>query len=182
MSSFEIRPAIASDLPRLMAIDHSSSSDYVWQLELRREPNQMTANFREVRLPRSVQVKYPRNPLALADQWTLRDAVLVAVHENNPVGYICLTEAHASAIAWVTDIAVAAEWRRKGAGSDLLTAGQAWALERGVRRLILEMQSKNQAFIRMAQKFGYEFCGYNDQYYPTQDVALFFGRALQSAT
>jgi RimJ/RimL family protein N-acetyltransferase len=42
------------------------------------------------------------------------------------------------------------------------------------------MQSKNQAYIRLAQKFGYDFCGYNDQYYPTQDVALFFGRAVKS--
>jgi GNAT superfamily N-acetyltransferase len=181
MSSFEIRPAIANDLPRLMAMDHSSLSDYVWQLELRREPNQMTANFREVRLPRSVEVKYPRNPFALADEWTRRDAVLVALQQNNPVGYICLTAEQASAIAWVTDIAVAQEWRRKGAGSDLLAAGQAWALERGVRRLILEMLYKYQGFIRLAQKFGYEFCGYNDQYYSTQDVALFFGRALHSA-
>jgi RimJ/RimL family protein N-acetyltransferase len=86
---------------------------------------------------------------------------------------------NASAVAWVTDLAVAPEHRRKGAASALLTAAQAWALERGVRRLILEMQSKNQAYIRLAQKFGYDFCGYNDQYYPTQDVALFFGRAVK---
>jgi len=179
MPDFEIRPANANDLPRLMALDHSCSSDYVWQLELRREPNQITANFREVRLPRSVEVQYPRNPFALADEWTRRDAVFVALLENNPVGYIGLTEEHVSAVAWVTDLIVAPEQRRKGAGSALLMAGQAWALERGTRRLVLEMQSKNQACIRMMQKFGYEFCGYNDQYYPTQDVALFFGRALK---
>jgi RimJ/RimL family protein N-acetyltransferase len=58
-------------------------------------------------------------------------------------------------------------------------AAQTWALERELKRLILEMQSKNQACIRLAQKFGYEFCGYNDQYYLTQDVALFFGRAIK---
>jgi GNAT superfamily N-acetyltransferase len=181
MPEFEIRPANANDLPRLMAIDHTCSSDYVWQLELRREPNQIVANFREVRLPRSVEVKYPRNPFTLADEWKKRDAVFVAVHENIPVGYICLTEEHTAAIAWVTDIVIAPDWRRKGAGSALLAAGQAWALERSARRLVVEMQSKNQACIRLMQKFGYEFCGYNDQYYPTQDVALFFGRALQSA-
>ena len=79
MSEFEIRPANPNDLPRLMAMDHSCSSDYVWQLELRREPNQITANFREVRLPRSVEVKYPRNPFTLADEWKKRDAVFVAV-------------------------------------------------------------------------------------------------------
>jgi len=65
MPEFEIRPANTNDLPRLMAMDHSCSSDYVWQLELRREPNQITANFREVRLPRSVEVKYPRDPFTL---------------------------------------------------------------------------------------------------------------------
>lgn len=179
MSSFEIRPAVAQDLPRLMAMDHSSTSDYVWQLELRREPNQVTVSFREVRLPRSVDVKYPRSPSALAEEWTKHHAVLVALQENEPVGYTCLTEEHASAIAWVTDLVVAPDRRRRGVGSALLMAGQKWASERKVRRLVLEVISKNQAGIRLAQKFGYEFCGYNDQYYPNQDVALFFGRALK---
>jgi RimJ/RimL family protein N-acetyltransferase len=179
VSSFEIRPASASDISRLMALDHSCSSDYVWQLELRREPGQVAASFREVRLPRSIEVKYPRNPSSLADEWTHRDVVFVAVEEGFPVGYMCVIVEHASAIAWITDVVVAPAKRRKGAASALLTAAQAWALERGVRRLILEMQSKNQAYIRLAQKFGYEFCGYNDQYYLTQDVALFFGRAIK---
>jgi GNAT superfamily N-acetyltransferase len=176
---FEIRPAVAADIPRLMKLDHSSVSDYVWQLELRREPAQVTANFREVRLPRTVDVRYPRNPSTLGEEWMRRDAVWVAVWEDAPVGYACAVEEHASAVAWVTDLVILPELRRKGAASALLTATQAWALERGVRRLILEMTSKNQGGIRLAQKFGYEFCGYNDQYYPSQDVALFFGRALQ---
>lgn len=179
MAVFDVRPANANDVSRLMALDHSCLSDYVWQLELRREPGQVNAGFREVRLPRSVEVKYPRNPAALVDEWSRRDLVLVALHASVPVGYLCATLASPSAVAFVTDLAVAAEQRRKGAASALLTAAQAWALERGVRRLILEMQSKNQAYIRLAQKFGYDFCGYNDQYYPTQDVALFFGRTVK---
>ncbi len=179
MPSFEIRPANANDLPRLMALDHSCQSDYVWQLEIRRESNQVTANFREVRLPRSVEVVYPRDPFSLADEWKKRDVVLIALHENEPVGYICAQEEHTAAIAWVTDIVVAPERRRQGMGSAMLIAAQDWALERGVRRLVVEMQSKNQACIRLTQKFGYDFCGYNDQYYPTQDVALFFGRAIK---
>jgi RimJ/RimL family protein N-acetyltransferase len=180
VASFEIRPASASDIPRLIALDHSSTSDYVWQLELRREAGQVAANFREVRLPRSVEVRYPRNPSSLADEWMRRDVTLVAVDDDGvPIGYLCAMAEQASAVAWVTDLAISPLQRRKGAASALLTATQAWALERGVRRLILEMQSKNQAYIRLAQKFAYEFCGYNDQYYLTQDVALFFGRAIK---
>jgi len=176
---FETRPAIAPDISHLIAIDHSCMSDYVWQLELRREAGQVTANFREVRLPRSISVAYPRNPSSLGDEWKHRGAVMVALHENAPIGYICVTEEQTSSLAWVTDIVVAPDHRRKGAASALLTGAQAWASARNVRRLTLEMQSKNQACIHLALKFGYEFCGYNDQYYPTQDVALFFGRVLK---
>jgi ribosomal protein S18 acetylase RimI-like enzyme len=179
MSSFEIRPAAANDLTSLIAIDHSSSSDYVWQLDVRYEANQVTANFREVRLPRPVKVTYPRSPSALATEWTKYDVVLVALQGDIPLGYVCAMEEHYSAAARITDLVVAAEMRRRGTASALLTAIQAWGLERNVRRIVLEMQSKNHPCIRLAQKFGYEFCGYNDQYFPTQDVALFFGRALK---
>jgi ribosomal protein S18 acetylase RimI-like enzyme len=179
MASFEIRPAVATDLPSLMAIDHSNSSDYVWQLDVRNESNQVTANFREIRLPRSVTITYPRNPSALADEWTKRDAFLVALTGAIPIGYVCALEEHVSAVARITDLVVAEGVRRRGAASALLTAIQAWALERSARRIVLEAQSKNYPCIRLAQKFGYEFCGYNDQYYSTQDVALFFGRALK---
>ena len=179
MPPFEIRPASVSDIPRLVVMDHSCQSDYVWQLELRREVGQVAASFREVRLPRSIEVKYPRDPSTLSDEWMRRDVALVAVDEGNPIGYICATVEYASSAAWVTDLAVSPLHRRKGAASSLLTAAQAWASERNIRRLILEMQSKNQAYIRLAQKFGYEFCGYNDQYYPTQDVTLFFARGIK---
>jgi len=179
MASFEIRPASSNDLPRLMAIDHSCSSDYVWQLELRSEAKRVTADFHEVRLPRAVTVMYPRDLSRLADEWTKRDVVLAASQGESLVGYASAVEEHVSAVAWVMDLVVSPEVRRQGAASALLTATQAWAVERGVRRIVLETQSKNHPCIRLAQKFGYEFCGYNDQYYPTQDVALFFGRALK---
>ena len=108
-----------------------------------------------------------------------RDVVLVALQGGAPVGYACAVEEHVSSVGWITDVVVDDGVRRQGAGSALLTAVQAWGVERGVRRIVLETQSKNHPCIRLAQKFGYEFCGYNDQYYPTQDVALFFGRALK---
>jgi GNAT superfamily N-acetyltransferase len=162
-----------------MALDHSCQSDYVWQLDLRREANHVTANFREVRLPRTVDVAYPRNAFALADDWTKKDVTFISVRENVPVGYACIKVDSVSAMAWVTDLVVSPEQRRKGAASALLMAAQAWALERGVNRILLEMASKNQPCIRLAQKFGYEFCGYNDRYYSTQDVTLFFARAIK---
>ena len=178
MSSIQIRPATASDLPRLMALDHSINSEYVWQLDLRRDGGQIVATFREVRLPRPIPVAYPHNPFSLADEWTKKALVLAAISSNEPIGYLCVMDRPAS-VAWVTDLVVAPQWRRRGVAGALLDAAQEWGLGRGHRRLFLEMQSKNQPAIRLAQMHGYEFCGYNDHYYLTQDVALFFARALK---
>ena len=179
MPPFEIRPAISNDLPRLMGLDHTCTSDYVWQLELHSEVKQVVVNFHEVRLPRSITVSYPRNPSILMDDWMKRDLMLVVLKGENLVGYACAVEDRTSSIARVTDLVVSTETRRQGGASALLSGIQAWALERSVHRVVLETQSKNYPCIRFAQKFGYEFCGYNDQYYSTQDVALFFGRALK---
>jgi ribosomal protein S18 acetylase RimI-like enzyme len=179
MIDTQIRPAIATDLPNLMSLDHSCNSDYVWQLDLQKDLGQVSAILRQVRLPRAIRVEYPRDPNLLADEWGHSAGMLVAASGDMLAGYACLTEQPASAVAWVTDLVVAPGLRRQGIGSALVLEVQTWALERGDRRVILEMQSKNEAAIRLAQKLGYDFCGYNDQYYATQDVALFFGRALK---
>ncbi len=181
MSETQIRPTVASDLPRLMGFDHSINSEAVWQLELRREAGQITAIFREVRLPRSIAIAYPRNPFSLTDDWTKRSMMYTALSGNDPVGYISLIERSMDSLVYVTDLVINAAHRRQGMGSQLLSAAQGWSADRGHRRIIFEMQSKNLPAIRMVQKFGYEFCGYNDQYYLTQDVTLFFGRTLKSS-
>ena len=177
MTAIQIRPIVATDLPALMGIDHSSKSEYVWQLELRRDAGQIVATFRDVKLPRPIKLSYPRDPYALADEWTSMSAVLAALSGKDPVGYATLVERPSSA-AWIMDLVVTPPWRRRGVAGALLDAAREWAEQRGHRRLFLEMQSKNQAGIRLAQKHGFEFCGYNDHYYTTQDVALFFARAV----
>jgi ribosomal protein S18 acetylase RimI-like enzyme len=177
MTAIQIRPVIGSDLPHLMGMDHSASSEYVWQLELRKETGQIAATFREVRLPRPISLIYPHDPFSLADEWTHMAMMYAALSGNDPVGYVAMIERPASA-AWITDLVASPSWRRKGVASALLSSAEEWGRGRGLRKLFLEMQSKNLAAIRLAQKHGYEFCGYNDHYYMTQDIALFFARAL----
>ncbi|HET7143490.1 MAG TPA: GNAT family N-acetyltransferase [Anaerolineales bacterium] len=179
MPDIQLRPTVASDLSRLMGFDHSITSESVWQLELRRDTGQVSAVFREVRLPRSIVVSYPHNPFALADDWVRRSMMYTAFVGQDPAGYISLLERGSDSVVWVTDLVVNEVNRRKGVGSALLTAAQEWSSARSHRRLILEMQSKNLPAIRIAQKLGYEFCGYNDHYYLNQDVALFFAKALK---
>jgi GNAT superfamily N-acetyltransferase len=179
MSEIQLRPTVATDLSRLMGFDHSTTSEAVWQLELRRDTGQINASFREVRLPRTISVTYPHDPYALADDWIRKSMMYTAYIGPDPVGYISLLERGTASVVWVTDLVVHTESRRQGVASALLTAAQDWAVPRAHRRIILELQSKNLPAIRLAQKFGYEFCGYNDQYYLTQDVALFFAKILK---
>lgn len=179
MPDIQLRPTVATDLSRLMSFDHSITSEAVWQLELRRDSGQINASFREVRLPRSISVTYPNDPFSLADDWIRKSMMYTAYVGPDPVGYTSLVERGTASVVWVTDLVVHSESRRKGVASTLLTAAQDWAASRAHRRIIIELQSKNIPAIRLAQKFGYEFCGYNDQYYLTQDVALFFGKALK---
>jgi len=102
-----------------------------------------------------------------------------AILDQDVVGYISLLERGIDSAVCVTDLVVNATVRRQGIGSALLAAAQDWAADRSLRRVILEMQSKNLPAIRFSQKFGYDFCGYNDQYYLTQDVMLFFAKILK---
>jgi ribosomal protein S18 acetylase RimI-like enzyme len=179
MPEVRIRPAVATDLPVLMAISHSSTSEYVWQMDIQREEGQTGAIFREIRLPRSVAVPYPRPVETMADEWSRRTPMLVAVLGEKQVGYLRLTDKLIPQTAWITDLAVAPPVRRKGIATALVLAAQGWAVQRKNRRTVMEVSSKNSPAIRLAQKLGYEFCGYNDQYFLNQDIALFFGRALK---
>ncbi len=179
MTEVQIRTAVATDLSTLMAIDHSSQTDYVWQMDIQHGEGQIGAIFREIRLPRTVSVAYPRPVAALSESWNRRAGVLVAIIDRQPVGYIRTTDAILPRTAWMLDVVVSPRFRRQGIASTLVIAAQAWGVDRKNQRALLEMPSKNNPAVQFAQKLGFEFCGYNDQYYATQDIALFFGRYIR---
>lgn len=179
MPEIQIRPVVDSDIPALVAIDHNYSSDFVWQMEIQSEEAQVGVNFRQIRLPRSVRVEYPRLPGQMEQDWTQRDGMLVALLDEAPVGYISLMLNIAPVTAWATDLAVVRRFRRQGIGSGLLLAAQEWGSDHDCRRLVLEMQPKNYPAIQLAQKMGFDFCGYNDRYYANHDIALFFAKAVR---
>jgi ribosomal protein S18 acetylase RimI-like enzyme len=179
MPEIEIRPAVDTDIQTLMEIEHNFSSDYVWQMDFRQDDGEIMVVFREVRLPRSVQVMYPRDHSNLADNWDRRDGLLVAELEKEVVGYISLTNNSTLKTTWATDLAVVRRLRRQGIGSALVIAAQEWATQNSSRRLILEMQPKNFPAIQLVTKLGFELCGYNDHYFANHDIALFFSKWLR---
>lgn len=177
MAEIEIRNTVSTDLPRLAALDHSIETNYVWQLDLRREAGQIESILREVRLPRTIRLDYPRPASELPDTWHLRP-MFSAMNGMEAVAYIRFTDAFVPHAVWITDVVVGRPLRGQGLARKLITAVEKWGIQHGLRRTIIEAPSKNAPAIRMFHKLGFEFCGYNDQYYSNRDVALFFSRAL----
>jgi ribosomal protein S18 acetylase RimI-like enzyme len=88
-----------------------------------------------------------------------RGAVLVAQAANeSPLGFISLKvreDVTGVARAHVTDIAVAKHARRKGAGTALMRAGEAWARERGLTAVSLDVWSTNEGALAFYRRLGY---------------------------
>lgn len=180
MAEIQVRAAVPEDLERLAALDPGYSTDYVWQMDMREEPVGGTqVSFRPVRLPRPMRVSVAPDAKRLTEGWARRACFLVAEQDGHLKGYLNLTLATEPETAWIADCVVERRFRRAGVGSVLLASAGQWARANRLKRLILEMQSKNYPAICFAQKSGLTFCGYNDRYYANQDVALYFGMVLK---
>jgi ribosomal protein S18 acetylase RimI-like enzyme len=180
MPEIEIRPAVADDLSYLIKIEHSYQSTFVWQMDRALQDGQITIVFRQTRLPRTVRIEYAGSrPMLGEENWSQYKALLIATVGKIPVGYIGTSEQVPSKVMWITACAVREDYRRQGIGTALILAAQEWGAEKGFRKAILELQSKNHPGVQLARKLGYEFCGYNDHYFPNQDIALFFSRSLR---
>jgi ribosomal protein S18 acetylase RimI-like enzyme len=179
MPQIEIRSFTSADVPEMQEIEHDYQTGQVWQMERIFDEGQVMITFREIRLPRSVKVDYPRSFKLLSEEPDKEAAILIASSDGVPVGYIRLREQRTPSSAWITDLVVKKDMRRKGIGTALILAAQEWASARNIHRIVMEMQSKNYPAIQMALKLGYQFSGYNDHYYPNQDIALFFARYLR---
>ena len=185
MPEIEIRPPTSADTPKLLDIDHDYVSDHVWQMEVQQDsgpkPTDLRVEiiFRQLKLPRSVRVEYPRSPAQLANDWKGRSCVLVAALQGEVVGYASMMLTIAPQTSWMTDLVIMRRLRRQGIGSALVLAGQDWARHKRCYRMVLEVQPKNYPAICLAHKLGYDLCGYNDHYFPNHDIALFFSKTLR---
>lgn len=174
-----IRSVMPSDYELCMALDHTVSTETVWQMMLEDSDGALQATFRTARLPRSMKVLYPRAGETLLNSWRLHAGFLIAEWEHIVVGYVNIHEQTAQETAWIADLAVNSSHRLRGIGTALLDGARRWAVEHGLRRLIAETQTKNYPAIKFLNKRGLTFCGYNDLYYPNQDIAVFFGQTLR---
>lgn len=174
MPEIEIRPAVKANYPELVNMSASYETNHVWQLERVKDDSQVNVTFRLARLPRTIKVDYPRPPAMLTEAWLAQSMVLAAFNLEKVVGYVRLTDTIAPDTIWITDLVLKESLRRKGIAKALIMAVQDWAVRRKIRRVSIEMQSKNYPAIQLVHKLGYEFSGFIDHYYPNNDIAIIF--------
>ncbi len=179
MTNVKIRAGVEADFARCLTLDASFETDYVWQVDNRAQAKQIEVAFHTVRLPRSMVVPYPRDQKQLTAAWQACEAMYVAEDATgNLAGYVVLGRRASPLAAWVSDLVVAKKARRQGVGSTLLARAAGWARDEDLTGLIVEMQTKNYPAICFCQKHGLTFCGFQDRYYPNQDIAVFLAKAV----
>ncbi len=177
----KIRTAKASDMETCVSLDHSYTTGRVWQMDTREINGAITITFRVAHLPREIQVDYPRQGADLLMGWRQRDEFLIAKEQKSGriCGYVTLSAALEHRTALIGDIIVDRSLRRRGIGTRLLQSAAEWAYEHDLRRVVINVQTKNYPAICFCQSRGLSFCGYTDRYWSTQDIALSFGGTVR---
>lgn len=176
-----IRFAVPEDLESCLRLDASFDTRRVWQLDLREARDQISAQVRAAALPRELRLDYPSPHDALLMHWQRGYCVLVAEDwgRGGIVGYADIGPEPDVQTAWIWHLVVDRSRRRQGIGSSLLRAAVQWSIDHQLRRLMAPLQTQNDPGIRFCQRHGFVFCGFNDRYFRTGSVALFFGRELR---
>lgn len=164
-----------------MELDSSYETDYVWQMTIHQDGSGREVHFKTERLPRPMEVHYPAAERRLRLALPREQCFLVAVGKEEPttLGYLTMRHDPAHDIAIIGDLVVTRALRRRRIGSRLLRAARMWAQEHNLARIMIETQTKNYPAIAFCQKAGLVFCGFNDQYFQNQDIAVFFGQSLR---
>lgn len=171
----EISPAEVHDLNQCYYLSGDYTTDYVWQLQSRNSGHRTDIRFDRVRLPRPMQVAYPRSPDELLAHWQQEGCFLVArtLHDDI-VGYLDALPQPGQKLLWIHNLIVAKAHRQQGVGALLFNYAKSWAGQHQLNNLLLEVQTKNHPAISFAQQQGCQFSGFNERYFANGDIALFF--------
>lgn len=177
---FLIRDGLESDLAACLNLNANYETEYVWQMSIREDSAFRNVVFKTERLPRTMRVKYAMSERDLRFALPPEQCFLVAVGKTQPetYGYLAMQTDLLHRTGLVFDLVVSEPYRRLHIGTRLLNVARRWASEHGLRRLTLVTQTKNYPAILFCQQMGLSFCGFNDQYFDNQDIAVFFSQTI----
>lgn len=178
--SFLIRDGLESDVLACLELDHHYQTDLVWQMTVDEKPGSWQIGFLNQHLPRTLEAEYTASGERLRLALPANQCFLVAVTRdtNEPLGYLGMRNDPIYGIARIHDLVVTLPLRRQRIGTRLLTIARQWAKEHQLNSMMIEVATQNYPGIVFAQQSGFSFCGYNDHYFPNQDIAVFFSQSL----
>lgn len=203
-----LRAGTAADAAACSALDATYTTNHIWQMDTRQEGEELRICFRLVRLPRELTLVAEHRPPVLpygAPRRGLLWLVAAEIEASPPVraeaqaeddaprpapghrdagpgrvvGYAVAAATPGEERAYVRTLVVDRAYRRGGIGRWLLAEARRWAANYGAVRLMADALACNYPSLRLLQKSGFSFCGYNDSYWPSNDVAIFFSTRLR---
>lgn len=164
------------DWQACLDMDLSYETETAWQMELLPDGSGWDTTFREIRLPRKQRVLHPLAQSSPLKSWKSRDKFWIALEKREVVGFIGVRLELVHHQMRITDLAVAPPYRRQGIATALMERAIEWCERQPIEQIILECPLKAYPAISFAMKHRFVFCGYQDNYWPGQEVALFFSQ------
>ena len=177
-SQLVIRDGIAADITWCLALDSGYQSEYVWQMTVQEETDEILISCRKQRLPRSLDAQHDASQRRLEMAIHRRHCFIVLQLTNQILGYISMRVDETCQIAYLQDIVIDRPWRRQSLGARLVAVAQLWAREHSLRQIIFEITTTNYPGIQFAKSQGFVFCGFNDRHFPNQEIAVFFSLSI----
>ncbi len=177
-----IRDGAEADIARCQQIDHAYETDQVLQIHVHQDDQiGWDIDLKRERLPRKLDLSIPKNANRLRDSLSDDQGFLIAEQRTGGalLGYLAMQNDQRHKIGLIHDLVVDRSHRRAQVGMKLLGAARTWAKEQELLRLTVEIQTKNTPAIAFFQAMGFVFCGFNDRYFPNQDIAIFFSLSLR---
>ncbi len=181
ISGFVIRDGLEHDIPICLELDHHYQTDFVWQMNIAETSGQWQITFKTERLPRTLETAYTPNTERLQLALPAEQCFLVAAARDGDevLGYLTMRNDPVYRVALIQDIVVSQPYRHHRIATRLVGVARQWAKEHNLIQMTIECLTQNYPGITFCQQAGFKFCGYNDQYYPNHDIAIFFSQALR---
>ena len=173
-SSLSVRLAKPKDRQLCSQLDGTYQTDSVWQMHLQEDEQAIRVIFNQVRLPRTMTAEYPFSPEAVTRAFEQSPNLLVVRYEDTILGCVDGSVDVSRRVFNVTHLIVHEQARRRGVGRYLLASIKQLAIQQNCHQVSIAIQTKNHPAITFMKNMGFEYCGYNDQYFKNGDIALLF--------
>jgi len=172
------RRATVVDIERCASLEGSYVTDYVWQMDETSTADGISVVFRRVRMPRRMEVAYPRGTEDLKKDLLRNECFLVADEPGMVLGYLDMTVHRWQAQGWIEHLVVQPAHRRRGLATHLLEVARQWARGSNLVAIVTAVQTKNDPAMCLLAKLGYTFSGFVDHYFNNGDIGVLYSLEL----